>query len=112
MGERVEENKDSLSILVGDGFPSDQHYMQNPNELFTKPNCELQVDLNNMLVLEGHIQCAAYEMPIRPVEDAHYFTPDLAKLSEGTPSQRRARLLSLPREVSADAGQIRGYSGH
>ncbi|KAI1124937.1 hypothetical protein F5Y10DRAFT_18911 [Nemania abortiva] len=81
-GRAGRRNKDSLSILVGDGFPSDQHYMQNPDELFTKPNCELQVDLNNMLVLEGHIQCAAYEMPIRPVEDAHYFTPNLAKLSE------------------------------
>ncbi|KAI0404783.1 hypothetical protein F4802DRAFT_565468 [Xylaria palmicola] len=81
-GRAGRRNKDSLSILVGDCFPSDQHYMQNPNELFTKPNCELQVDLNNMLVLEGHIQCAAYEMPIRPAEDAHYFTPDLAKISE------------------------------
>ncbi|KAI0447369.1 hypothetical protein F4803DRAFT_320679 [Xylaria telfairii] len=81
-GRAGRRNKDSLSILVGDGFPSDQHYMQNPNELFAKPNCELQVDLDNMLVLEGHLQCAAYEMPIRPAEDAHYFTPDLAKLSE------------------------------
>ncbi|KAI1368036.1 hypothetical protein F5Y08DRAFT_21037 [Xylaria arbuscula] len=81
-GRAGRRNKDSLSILVGDCFPSDQHYMQNPDELFTKPNCELQVDLNNMLVLEGHIQCAAYEMPIRPAEDAHYFTPDLAKLCE------------------------------
>ncbi|KAI0486294.1 hypothetical protein F4859DRAFT_364055 [Xylaria cf. heliscus] len=81
-GRAGRRNKDSLSILVGDCFPSDQHYMQNPNELFTKPNCELQVDLSNMLVLEGHLQCAAYEMPIRPEEDAHYFTPDLARLSE------------------------------
>ncbi|KAI0459467.1 hypothetical protein F5B21DRAFT_499645 [Xylaria acuta] len=81
-GRAGRRNKDSLSILVGDCFPSDQHYMQNPNELFTKPNCELQVDLSNMLVLEGHLQCAAYEMPIRPAEDAHYFAPDLAKLSE------------------------------
>ncbi|KAI1176939.1 hypothetical protein F4777DRAFT_544025 [Nemania sp. FL0916] len=81
-GRAGRRNKDSLSILVGDGFPSDQHYMQNPDELFTKPNCQLQVDLDNMLVLEGHVQCAAFEMPIRPAEDAHYFTPDLAKLSE------------------------------
>lgn len=81
-GRAGRRNKDSLSILVGDCFASDQHYMQNPDELFTKPNCELQVDLDNMLVLEGHVQCAAYEMPIRPAEDAHYFTPDLAKLSE------------------------------
>ncbi|KAI1079095.1 P-loop containing nucleoside triphosphate hydrolase protein [Whalleya microplaca] len=81
-GRAGRRNKDSLSMLVGDCFPTDQHYMQNPDELFTKPNSELQVDLNNLLVLEGHIQCAAYEMPIRPVEDAPYFTKDLAKIAE------------------------------
>jgi DEAD/DEAH box helicase domain-containing protein len=81
-GRAGRRNKDSLSILVGDCFPSDQHYMQNPDELFTKPNCKLQVNLDNMLVLEGHIQCAAYEMPIRPAEDVFYFTPDLAKIAE------------------------------
>ncbi|KAK6088759.1 DEAD/DEAH box helicase [Seiridium cupressi] len=81
-GRAGRRNKDSLSIFVGDCFPTDQHYMQNPNELFTKPNCELQVDLENMLVLEGHIQCAAYEMPIRPAEDAKYFSNDLSKIAE------------------------------
>lgn len=81
-GRAGRRNKDSLSILVGDCFATDQHYMQNPDELFTKPNCELQVDLENMLVREGHIQCAAYEMPIRPAEDAQYFGEDLAKVCE------------------------------
>ncbi|KAJ9131181.1 p-loop containing nucleoside triphosphate hydrolase protein [Pleurostoma richardsiae] len=81
-GRAGRRNKDSLSILVGDAFATDQHYMQNPDELFTKPNCELQVDLENMLVREGHIQCAAYEMPIRPQEDSEYFGEDLAKLCE------------------------------
>lgn len=79
-GRAGRRNKDSLSILVGDCFPTDQHYMQNPDELFTKPNCELQVDLENMLVREGHIQCAAYEMPIRPKEDAQYFGEDLPQI--------------------------------
>lgn len=81
-GRAGRRNKDSLSILVGDCFATDQHYMQNPNELFTKPNCELQVDLENMLVLEGHIQCAAYEMPIRPKDDAKYFSKDLPQIAE------------------------------
>ncbi|KAI0852443.1 P-loop containing nucleoside triphosphate hydrolase protein [Daldinia vernicosa] len=81
-GRAGRRNKDSLSVLVGDCFPTDQHYMQNPDELFTKPNCELQVDLSNMLVLEGHLQCAAYEMPIKPVDDAIYFAKDLAKIAE------------------------------
>ncbi|KAH8736675.1 hypothetical protein BGZ61DRAFT_338437 [Ilyonectria robusta] len=81
-GRAGRRNKDSLSILVGDCFPTDQHYMQNPDELFTKPNSELQVDLENMLVREGHIQCAAYEMPIRPMGDRQYFGQDLPKICD------------------------------
>jgi DEAD/DEAH box helicase domain-containing protein len=81
-GRAGRRNKDSLSVLVGDCFPTDQYYMQNPDEIFTKPNCELQVDLQNMLVLEGHIQCAAYEMPIRPVEDSVYFGKNLPEIAE------------------------------
>ena len=81
-GRAGRRNKDSLSVLVGDCFPTDQYFMNNPDEIFTKPNCELQVDLTNMLVLEGHIQCAAYEMPIRPDEDQMYFTKQLSSICE------------------------------
>ncbi|KAF7885301.1 uncharacterized protein EAF01_011366 [Botrytis porri] len=81
-GRAGRRNKDSLSVLIGDCFPSDQYYMNNPDEIFTKPNCELQVDLQNMLVLEGHVQCAAFEMPIRPDEDAIYFPKNLAEVAE------------------------------
>ncbi|KAJ6172598.1 ATP-dependent helicase hrq1 [Penicillium chermesinum] len=72
-GRAGRRNKDSLSVLVGDRYPTDQHYMQNPDEIFTRPNCALQIDLDNELILEGHIQCAAFEMPIRPDEDHIYF---------------------------------------
>lgn len=72
-GRAGRRNKDSLSVLVGDRYPTDQHYMQNPDEIFTRPNCELQIDLANELIFEGHIQCAAFEMPIRPDEDHIYF---------------------------------------
>ncbi|KAI9756664.1 MAG: hypothetical protein M4579_003753 [Chaenotheca gracillima] len=82
-GRAGRRNKDSLSVLVGDCFPTDQYYMENPDEIFTKPNCELQVDLENMLVLEGHIQCAAYEMPIRPKEDEVYFGKAIHEVAEG-----------------------------
>ena len=72
-GRAGRRNKDSLSVLVGDCFATDQHYMANPDEIFTKPNCALSVDLENPLVLEGHIQCAAFEMPMRVPEDNMYF---------------------------------------
>ncbi|KIW99933.1 uncharacterized protein Z518_10861 [Rhinocladiella mackenziei CBS 650.93] len=71
-GRAGRRNRDSLSVLVGDCFAVDQYYMQNPDEIFTKPNCELQVDLRNELVVEGHIQCAAFEMPIQPDEDIKF----------------------------------------
>ncbi|KAF2201066.1 P-loop containing nucleoside triphosphate hydrolase protein [Delitschia confertaspora ATCC 74209] len=80
-GRAGRRNKDSLSVLVGDALPTDQYYMSNPDEIFTKPNCELQVDLENLLVLEGHIQCAAYEMPINPVSDEVYFGPLLKDIA-------------------------------
>ena len=81
-GRAGRRNKDSLSVLVGDCFATDQYYMENPDEIFTKPNCELQLDLQNMLVLEGHIQCAAFEMPIRPDEDRLYFGKQLPEIAE------------------------------
>lgn len=71
-GRAGRRNRDSLSVLVGDCFAVDQYYMQNPDEIFTKPNCELQVDLSNELVVEGHVQCAAFEMPVQPDEDAKF----------------------------------------
>ncbi|KAF2091994.1 P-loop containing nucleoside triphosphate hydrolase protein [Saccharata proteae CBS 121410] len=80
-GRAGRRNKDSLSVLVGDCFPTDQYYMQNPDEIFTKPNCELQVDLENMLCLEGHVQCAAHEMPIKPDDDEVYFGPLLKNVA-------------------------------
>ncbi|EED20570.1 DEAD/DEAH box helicase, putative [Talaromyces stipitatus ATCC 10500] len=80
-GRAGRRNKDSLSVLIGDGFPTDQHYMSNPDEIFTKPNCELQVDLTNELVLEGHVQCAAFEMPLKPEEDKAYFGEQLEEFA-------------------------------
>ncbi|GES57413.1 DEAD/DEAH box helicase [Aspergillus terreus] len=80
-GRAGRRNKDSLSVLVGDRYPTDQYYMKNPEELFTRPNCELQVDLANELVLEGHIQCAAFEMPIRPDADGEYFGAQLGEFA-------------------------------
>ncbi|KAM3545416.1 hypothetical protein ARSEF1564_001729 [Beauveria bassiana] len=81
-GRAGRRNKDSLSILLGGSFATDQHYMQNPEEIFSKPTAELQLDLNNMLVREGHIQCAAFEMPIRPEYDTKYFGQDLPEICE------------------------------
>ena len=80
-GRAGRRNQDSLAMYVADPWPMDQHYMANPEELFNAPNAELQVDLANPLIMEGHLQCAAAEMPINVEQDEFYFGSDLAKIA-------------------------------
>lgn len=72
-GRAGRRNKDSLAMLICDPFPLDQHYARNPDLIFTSPFQQLNLDLDNPLVLEGHVQCAADEIPLRPEEDASFF---------------------------------------
>lgn len=81
-GRAGRRNKDSLAMYIADPFPMDQHYMANPDELFTMPNTELQVDLTNTLVMEGHLQCAAAEMPIKIENDQVYFGKTLSEIAK------------------------------
>lgn len=73
-GRAGRRNKDSLAMLICDPFPLDQHYARNPDLIFSSPFQQLNLDLDNPIVLESHIQCAADEIPVHPVEDAKYFT--------------------------------------
>lgn len=73
--------RDSLAIMVADTFPLDQYYVQNPQDLFEKPIDDLSVDLESKVILESHLQCAAFEMPLR-AEDETYFGPLLHSICE------------------------------
>jgi DEAD/DEAH box helicase domain-containing protein len=68
-------------VLIADANPVDQHFMNHPNELFEKRNLEAQIDLENPLILEGHLQCAAFEMPLQPSDD-RYFGGQMLSISE------------------------------
>ncbi|KAF8721902.1 hypothetical protein AX14_010114 [Amanita brunnescens Koide BX004] len=69
-------SRDSLTILVADSFAIDRHYVNNPNELYDQQPDELLVDLDNKIVLEVHLQCAAHEMPLS-LDDMEFFGPQL-----------------------------------
>lgn len=79
-GRAGRRQKDSLSVLIGDPWPMDQHYMHFPDEIFLQPDAALSVDLANDFILESHLQCAAEEMPITLEDDEQYFGPHLATL--------------------------------
>jgi DEAD/DEAH box helicase domain-containing protein len=68
-------------VLIADPYPVDQHFMTHTDELFTKANLDAQADLDNPLILEGHLQCAAYEMPLQPSDD-RYFGPQMLDIAE------------------------------
>lgn len=79
-GRAGRRNKDSLSVLVGGGYPVDQYYMNHPEDIFNKPDKRLVVDIDNPLVLLPHLQCAAHELPLHVERDIQYFGPSLPDL--------------------------------
>ncbi|KAB5594441.1 P-loop nucleoside triphosphate hydrolase [Ceratobasidium theobromae] len=80
MGRAGRRARDALTILVADQRPIDQHYVKHPEELFSENVGELHIDLDNKIMLESHLQCAAHEMPVHADHDQSYFGPSLPEL--------------------------------
>ncbi|KAF7972104.1 hypothetical protein HWV62_18928 [Athelia sp. TMB] len=78
--------RDSLVVFVAENFPIDQHYVQNPQELFEKSADDLIVDLESKVILEAHLQCAGQEMPLSKA-DTEYFGPLMVEICETQLSQ-------------------------
>lgn len=80
-GRAGRRSQDSLVVFVADSLPIDQHYVENPGQLFDKTTDDLIVDLESKVILEAHLQCAGYEMPLS-LEDEKYFGPMTRELCE------------------------------
>lgn len=117
-GRAGRRNKDSLAMLICDPYPLDQHYARNPSEIFDSPFTKLQIDLENPIVLEAHVQCAADEVPILPEDDEVYFGSSLKEICEARLIQdsqgyyhTHPRLKPYPAKfVSIRATEDEGYS--
>lgn len=76
-GRAGRRNNDSLTLVVASDSPVDQHYVAHPKLLLDADDPDsfqdLIIDFDNLLILEGHIQCAAFELPIRLERDSRYF---------------------------------------
>ncbi|CCH58802.1 hypothetical protein TBLA_0A10230 [Henningerozyma blattae CBS 6284] len=76
-GRAGRRNKDSMTLVVASDSPIDQHYIAHPEILLEVNNTdayqELILDFDNFLILDGHIQCAAFELPIKIERDKDYF---------------------------------------
>ncbi|MBI9034178.1 MAG: DEAD/DEAH box helicase [Bacteroidales bacterium] len=62
-GRAGRKMNESLAILIASQNPIDQFIIQNPDFLFGNNPENALIDPDNLLILMGHIQCAAYELP-------------------------------------------------
>ncbi|KAK9370101.1 hypothetical protein V1509DRAFT_618524 [Lipomyces kononenkoae] len=99
-GRAGRRNKDSLTMLIGDSHPVDQHFMQNPTELFEQPYADIILDLENLLVLESHLQCAAYESPIHIETDEKFFGHSLRDLTVSRLLKEQVKSVTMPEVYS------------
>ncbi|PFH49106.1 hypothetical protein AMATHDRAFT_76387 [Amanita thiersii Skay4041] len=73
-------SRDSLAVLVPDGG-CDQESAQRSHEFYNRTPEDLLIDVNSMIILEGHLQCAAFEMPLC-LDDMQYFGPLLQEVCQ------------------------------
>ena len=65
----------STAVLIASQNPLDQYLMKHPEFLLERTPEQARCDPNNLLVLLGHLRCAAFELPFR--EGEHFGTvPD------------------------------------
>ncbi|KAI8079987.1 DEAD H helicase [Halteromyces radiatus] len=88
-GRAGRRNQESLTIVVLDQNPMDQHYLKQPQSLFEKDMMPLLSEVENNAALESHLHCAAEELAIQIDRDQLYFGPHLATIC-------KEKLIHLP----------------
>ncbi|KAI6129159.1 P-loop containing nucleoside triphosphate hydrolase protein [Pisolithus thermaeus] len=73
--------RDSMAVLVADMSPLDQHYVKYPDALYNNPIEDLVVHLDSKEIVEAHLQCAAYELPVSK-DDTLFFGPLLSEICD------------------------------
>ncbi len=75
-GRAGRRRHDSLVVLVAGEDALDQYFISHPDELFDRPPEQVVVNPSNPFVLEAHVGCAAYELPLS-LDDRDLFGPEL-----------------------------------
>jgi DEAD/DEAH box helicase domain-containing protein len=81
----------SLAVLVAGDDPLDQYLVTHPQEIFGRPHESALVDHGNPNVMEPHLACAAYELPLVE-EDERFFGPGFADAVARMESDKRLRV--------------------
>lgn len=106
----------SLGVLVALDDPMDQYWMRHPAEFFARPHEQARIALDNPYILDDHLCCAAYELPLAPDETAAWFGAAAlervgALLDAGLLRERQGLAYVPPGVFPAQAVSIRATSG-
>jgi DEAD/DEAH box helicase domain-containing protein len=107
--------RESLSVLVGLDNPLDQYFMHRPDELFGRPHEYALIDPDNVYILERHLPCAAYELPLSNEDEARFgpgFVQAMINLENaGVLEYRHERFYYLGLDYPAEGTSIRSIAG-
>jgi DEAD/DEAH box helicase domain-containing protein len=90
-GRAGRARQDSLAVLVAGDDPLDQYLVAHPDEIFGRPHESALVDHANPNVLEPHLACAAYELPLVE-DDERFFGPGVADALARMTADKRLRV--------------------
>ena len=71
-GRAGRDGQDSVAVLVAGDDQLDQWLMAHPNEVFERPPEPAVINPANDFILDPHVACAAYELPLSQA-DQHYW---------------------------------------
>ncbi|MFQ5577013.1 MAG: DEAD/DEAH box helicase, partial [Anaerolineae bacterium] len=81
---------ESVAVLVAGQSPLDQFLMAHPHYFFDRSPEHARLDADNLMIVLGHLQCAAYELPFEAGEPFGLF-PNPAELLDYLAGQRQLR---------------------
>jgi DEAD/DEAH box helicase domain-containing protein len=93
-GRAGRRNAPSVTVLVGGDDQLDRYLMANPTEVFNRPAEPSVINTANPFILDPHLACAAYELPIS-YDDLRWWTDE--ELHNGVRDLVRADDLRLRR---------------
>jgi DEAD/DEAH box helicase domain-containing protein len=71
-GRAGRQQQRSLAVLVAGDDALDQWFMAHPSELLTRRPEPVIVNPANPFVLDPHLACASYELPLTPADDGYW----------------------------------------
>lgn len=76
IGRSGRSGRPSLSVLIAGEDQLDQWFVNHPNDLFERPPEPVVVNVENPNILDPHLGCAAYEVPLEPGDDRWWHNLD------------------------------------